>query len=110
MTISIEQAEEILNSATRLELRDHAFGDAEVTWMRDDVEVAGGYFGSTAQVWLSPSLAANVVFNDADAYRLRKCGHDEVIDRNDSTGPDIYAEGTTMPGLTLEGVRRELFE
>jgi len=105
--MDIKQAKQILNSATRYELRDHAFGDTEVTWENAGIEIGGGYFGSgIAEVFLN--TAEDVVFRGELAHQLRSCGHNLVVERNDETGPEQYNEGVTMPGLTLEGVRREL--
>lgn len=104
--LTVEQAKQILDNAVRHELRDHAFGDTEVTWMIDDVEVGGGYFGTTYDVWIN--TAGHDGFHGDDAVTLRKCGKDLVVERNDETGPEKYKEGVTMPGLTIEGVRREL--
>jgi hypothetical protein len=101
--LSMEAAKKILDNAVRYELRDHAFGDTEVTWEVDGVEVGGGYFGTTYDVWIG-----DIGFHGADAKLLRNCGKNLVVERNDETGPDRYTEGVTMPGLTIEGVRNEL--
>lgn len=101
--MNIDLAKKILNAATRYELRDHAFGDTEVTWMYKGWEVGGGYFGGTADVWIGDDG-----FSGDEARTLRNCGKTLVVERNDETGPDNYNEGVTMPGLTLDGVRREL--
>lgn len=107
--MKIDRAREILNGAIRHELRDHAFGDTEVMWIVDGVEVGGGYFGKTEEVWVMGSDGEkDGCFTGDYACRLRVCGKSSVIERNDETGPDNYAEGVTMPGLTLEGVRKEL--
>lgn len=101
-----EQAAEILGKATRSELRDHAFGDREVFWTVGDVQVAGGYFGGgRADVWFSSGEGG---WSGEEARKLSELGTLGVVDRNDETGPDEYVDGKTMPGLTLEGVRKEL--
>lgn len=103
--VNVEQAKEILDQADRYELRDHAFGDTEVTWAKDGVEVGGGYFSNFAYVWVEFD---EHVFKGDIARALRNCGKEVVVDRNDAEGPDIYVEGKIMPGLTLEGVKQEL--
>jgi hypothetical protein len=106
--MNIQEATEFLNKCMRDELRDHAFGDAEVSWFLDEEEVAFGYFGSRDE---STSVAIGEhTFKGADARQLRCCGASERIARNDETGPNTYQEGMCMPGLTLEGVRKELTE
>lgn len=105
--MDIEEAKNLLNGAVRHELRDHAFGDAELFWELDGEEVGSGYFGSGhASVTISTEEYHN--FEGDDARELRKCGTLGDVERNDETGPNTYSEGTTMPGLTLEGVREEL--
>lgn len=108
--MNLSEAKEILNTCAKEELRDHAFGDAEVVWLKDGKEVAGGYFGSgSAEVWFSTEDGHTTdTFKFDDARELRKCSAVVVVFRNDETGPDTYAEGTVMPGLTIEGVLTEL--
>lgn len=103
-------AKALLESCERRELRDHAFGDTEVSWFKDGSEIAGGYFsGRNADVWIRVDEDATIIgFEDMEARQLRELGTVGQIFRNDETGPDTYAEGQTMPGLTLEGVRKEL--
>lgn len=108
---SFEEAKAFLDTCKRWELKDHAFGDMEVGWHLNEVEVASGYFGGRLngisifnptthdEVWNCDGPAAN---------NLRYAGTLSSSERNDSTGPDQYQEGRTMPGLTLEGVRNEL--
>jgi hypothetical protein len=106
----------LLSVAKRSELRDHAFGDREVFWdldlvaaedfSREEGSVAGGYFGSgSASLWMVHSTLS---WSGEVARDLAKLGGLGVIERNDSTGPDTYAEGVTMPALTLEGVAAEI--
>lgn len=113
--MDLSDAQKFLGGTIRHELRDHAFGDAEVFWTKDDKEVAGGYFGGgNASVWirdkeLDQTMQEPAMHFDGEAAReLRKCGTVGHIERNDETGPDEYQEGTTMPGLTKEGVFKEL--
>jgi hypothetical protein len=113
MALTLDQAKQALEGTTRHELRDHAFGDMEVTWVKKEdnheVEVASGYFGGTASVgFLDPDPSkSSGSFVDDDARQLLQCGELEV-ERNDSVGPDKFVEGSCMPGLTLQGVRKEL--
>ena len=141
--MTFEEARKRLSQCLRGELRDHAFGDCEITWfvLNSDgmvvAEAADGYFGGRPSDGISvyqkpkpfnrpwnpngsgseddegaylvdddPDQSATE-FSGAEASELRKCGRLSTS-RNDSTGPDRYAEGSCMPGLTLEGVRREL--
>lgn len=106
----LEKAKEILSGAVRGELRDHAFGDAEVTWRIGDKEIAGGYFGWEASVWVNPDPpnGAHYSFKGDAARYLRQFGSNGGVTRNDSTGPDEYKEGVIMEGLTKEAVRKEL--
>jgi len=101
--MTLDEAKKLLTECIREELRDHAFGDAEVYWMKDGQEEAAGYFGSKAEVEIR-----GTIFKGPDAHELRKCGTIGAVERNDSTGPDQYVEGQCMPGLTIEGVRKEL--
>lgn len=104
MTMEIDEAKELLNGCTRSENRDHAFGDAEVFWTKDGVQVAEGYFGNSMQ----QVMFDHVTIQGTTASELRDCGIEGHIERNDETGPEEYSEGSILPGLTLEGVRNEL--
>ena len=98
------EAKKLLGASIRSECRDHAFGDREVFWGdRDGNEVGGGYFGSESHVWIEDDS-----WSGSDARELARCGTVGAIDRNDSTGPDQYTDGACMPGLTLEGVKKEI--
>lgn len=105
MTVTFEQAKELLAGCTRSELRDHAFGDREIYWSNAaDESVGSGYSGSSgAEVAVGDS-----VFHGEEAEQLVVLGTIGKVERNDSTGPDEFEEGECMPGLTLEGVRKEL--
>lgn len=98
--MDLNEAREILNSATRSENRDHYFGDREVYWDKDGEEVASGYFGGTARevtIIISRDNPSEnqpmqtITFEGDEAYELVKCGASVDIGRNDSTGPDRYA-------------------
>lgn len=115
--LSFEGAKEFLNTCTREELQDHAFGDAEITWRKNGAMVAEGYIGGTTAyvtigIFDDPDPPIDVrpsgSFSDQEARQLRLCGTLGTVERNDSTGPADYREGQTMPALTREGVRAEL--
>jgi len=103
---TIEEAEAYLKDSVRQELRDHAFGDAEVLWYKDGNEVANGYF-SGSQADISVPFFSLKLKGD-EARKLRYCGVEGRVDRNDETGPANFSEGTIMPGLTKEAVFEEL--
>lgn len=106
--MNLDEAKELLSKCTRDELRDHAFGDSEVSWVSDEFEVASGYFGGgTATVGVYEG-ENTTTFSGDEARELRKLGSEDNIERNDATGPDEYKEGITLPGLTLEGVLKEI--
>lgn len=105
--MEFEEAKKILNGCVRSELRDHAFGDMEVTWMKDNAVIADGYFGSsTVCVTIGDDPTAS--FTNDDARSLMNCGTLGTVSRNDETGPDEFLVGQVMPGLTMEGVREEI--
>lgn len=110
--MNVPEAKELLSACIREELRDHAFGNAEVSWQKGDKQIAGGYFGAgNATIWISSEDDPSVTlgsFEGDKARELRQCGTEGRIERDDETGPDIYVEGAIMPGLTLEGVRKEI--
>ena len=90
----------------REESRDHAFGDCEVYIMLGENEVGVGYFGGGFK-----DLAVfGFDFPDDMTYDIREKIPVGSIGRNDSTGPDKFVLGQTMPGLTREAVRQELIE
>lgn len=103
-------ARALLESCTRNELRDHAFGDTEISWMKDGREVAGGYFsGRNADVWIRVDEDSTIVgFEDMEARQLRDYGIPGQIFRNDETGPKEFQEGQVMPRLTIDGVLQEI--
>ena len=103
--MTLEQAKNELKDTVRHELRDHAFGDREVTWMRGENELASGYFGSSG----SEVSVGGVGFDGADARALLECGTLSVS-RNDSSGPAEFVEGVIMPDLTMEDVRYEMMK
>lgn len=106
--MDVEYAKTLLRGCTRSELQDHAFGDAEVYWMQNETMIATGYFSGTIQEVHIKVPDAEASFIGEAAMELRTLGNEGHIDRNDETGPDEYAEGAIMPGLTKEAVFREL--
>lgn len=106
--LDLDEAKVVLDSCERAELRDHAFGDVEVSWTKDDKEIADGYFGGGVYDVCVKLDSKTVTFSNEQALKLRNCGTLAEVGRNDETGPDTYVEGVIMPGLTLEGVRKEL--
>lgn len=102
--MTLDEAKALLSTASRNELRDHAFGDCEVTWERDGAVVADGYFGTEA----ASVAVGRVTFVGESAWALRDLGARGAVERNDSTGPEAYAEGRTMPALTPAGVLAEI--
>src|SRR5436190_894497 len=100
----LDEVKKLLDGCVRSELRDHAFGDMEVTWTKNNMVVGGGYFsGSQASVWIDDEILGHPIFEADDAYDLHGHGILGQINRNDETGPERYVEGQTMPGLTSEG-------
>jgi hypothetical protein len=107
--MELEEAKKLLDSATRHELRDHAFGDTEVYWVLGKKEIACGYFGGGQDgVSVFKPAEDSTSFSGEEARVLRECGTLGDVERNDETGPNEFIEGKTEPGLTLEGVREEL--
>lgn len=89
-TNTFEDAKKFLNLCHRLELRDHAFGDREITWTLLDVEVAGGYFGGgSREVWIDQEHGGGS-WTGQEASELVVCGKIDRVERNDETGPDFY--------------------
>lgn len=92
--MTLDEAKTLLNDCERDELRDHAFGDREVSWFRkgvvdergDRVEVATGYQGSDIGVSF-PDLTN---FEGDNARALFSCGTLTRCDRNDTQGDDNY--------------------
>lgn len=106
--MDLTAAKLILGRARKLESRDHAFGDVEITWVEPsniENEVAWGYFSGRSR---EVSFPTGNTFLGSEADILRDCFIAEEIGRNDETGPEEFVVGSTMPGLTMEGVREEL--
>lgn len=102
--MKLEDAKKILNVCIRHELRDHAFGDAEVYWFYGGKEIAFGYRGRNPEVSLTPISR----FEGNEARELLDCGIEGEVTRNDEVGPEDFVEGRIMPGLTNRDIRREL--
>lgn len=104
--MELEKAKEILRTTVKHELRDHAFGDCEAVWFTDDdVELAVGYFSGKVREVV---FANGELFTGNEADELRKCFAGEAVSRNDSVGPDSFVLGQIMPGLTKDGVLKEI--
>ena len=91
--MTLDEARTLLNGCDRDELRDHAFGDREMSWWRkgtyntdNPVEIASGYQGGGTSVTIG-----KVRFEGTDAYALLGCGTLVRADRNDTTGDDHFA-------------------
>lgn len=92
--MELEEAKRVLNGCTRQELRDHAFGDKEVYWLKGTQEVACGYFGGGhAEVSIFKPAKDSTDFTGEDALALRECGTVGEVQRNDETGPDEFVAG-----------------
>lgn len=105
--MELGEAKELLDACTRHELRDHAFGDMEVSWTKDGIDMADGYFGrSMASVTIGGGRTGS--FSGADAHELASCGTLGVRCRNDETGPDDFHLGEIQPGLSVGDVFHEL--
>jgi hypothetical protein len=114
-TMTLEQAKALLEVCVRNELRDHAFGDREIDWqdprllaLGQNAVIATGYFGSRGGEVEIHAEGGRKTWYGNDADELVGCGILGRISRNDETGPDEYKDGACMPGLTIEGVRKEL--
>lgn len=107
--MNFEEAKTLLSKSIRSELRDHAFGDKEVYWETENgVDVASGYSGASGDSVDISYENDNSFFSDEQAIELMQLGRLSRTERNDSIGPDQYQEGVTMPGLTNQGVYKEL--
>lgn len=107
--MDLNQAKLLLAKSERHELRDHAFGDAEITWSVDGVDVAFAYEDGKALHISFYDSENNVIaeFEDEDYQELRSLGK-ACISRNDSTGPVTYTPGKVKSGLSLGDVFNEL--
>ena len=77
---TIDQVKARLSECVRSELRDHAFGDAEVYWTLNDEEIASGYFGLDAcEIYVD-----GLKLVGDEARQLRQCGTLGKVERNDA--------------------------
>lgn len=106
--MNLDEAKTFLDGCDRHELRDHAFGDMEVSWTKDETEVACGYLGGANTNIDIHGLSEDVVFKGDEARALMGCGTLAHRERNDETGPDDFVEGRVMPGLSVDDVHEEL--
>jgi hypothetical protein len=87
--MQLAEAKAYLTNCVREELRDHAFGDAEISWFDGEGKfVADGYFGNSGSHVTLLDKGATFVGDDAQA--LRGVGKLRSVQRNDMTGDDVY--------------------
>jgi hypothetical protein len=103
---------DLLSSSTRHELQDGTFGDVEITWTKDKIDVAWGYFGrDCAEVNIhdaSGKTNPELKFKGEQARLLRDLGDEVTTERNDPSGPATFMEGIPLRGVPLAGVYDEL--
>lgn len=104
--MDVNEAKEILDSCDRQELRDHAFGDMEITWTRAGFEIAYGFGGRECGV----TMVGGESFEGDQARKLVHCGTLTQAERNDEVGPPDFVSGRVMPGLTREAVKQDLMK
>ncbi len=94
-TLSFKEAMDILSESHRDTLASHAFGDAEVGWMKDGAHVAEGYFSSRkSSIHFSSGrwyLATTI--EGAAADRLRECYKTQLTTRNDEADDASFETG-----------------
>lgn len=95
------QAKSLLNLCTRMENKDHVFGDREITWLDvKGIEVATGYIGSlSSDVML---FGGKGMFYGDEAHELSSCGEHVISEHGQST----YVDGVIVGELALEAVYR----
>lgn len=105
--MTLKEAASILDQCVRNELRDHAFGDMEISWNDPTTgqEIASGYSGNGSQYVTIGENSFNG-YEDVEELLTHGCSHN--VERNDETGPDEFVRGRTMPSLTKEAILREL--
>lgn len=114
VTIALERVQLLLSESRRTELRDHAFGDRELNWYHPIYgPIASAYSGSSGNTISVRYEEAGKIhyFESLDYTETRTLfllGTLARIERNDSTGPNKYKEGYTMPGLSSDDVLMEL--
>ncbi|MAH42278.1 hypothetical protein CL614_00935 [archaeon] len=120
--MNFDEAKAMLGELTRYELRDHAFGDAEVGFYDFPGEVPkhkhqwtthrrvdGHYSGTRFNLDIYDEKGEVIAtFEGKEAAELMNCGKAVIINRNDTAGPDEFTPGYIMHGLTREGVKEEL--
>lgn len=104
--MDVKEAKEILDGCERQELRDHAFGDMEITWTRAGFEIAYGFGGRLCGV----TMIGGDSFEGTEAIGLVSCGTLTQAERNDESGPPDFVPGRIMPGLTREAVKQDLMK
>lgn len=83
MNLTLEQAQQLLKDSHRFELRDHYFGDKEVTFKDPTTgkTIAEGYSGGAA---CDVSFLQGSEFHGEEAYLLLQMGKLIKAERNDS--------------------------
>lgn len=104
--MNFDEAKFILERAERHELRDHAFGDMEVFWRKDEKIVATGYFGVSSR---RINMMNGGIFSGDEAMILKECGNLAGVDRNDTTGPEDFEIGRVMPEIKEELTLHNIF-
>ncbi len=84
----LDYAKTFLAASTRDVLKDHAFGDSEVFWLRDGRQIAFGYFGRSKSVSIKETKQfGSTSFEDKEAGELEFLGKNGVYERNDAGDP-----------------------
>lgn len=81
--MTLQEAEALLNTLRRYELKDHAFGVVMVSWHSEDGKMVaeGDFRGSDRSVFFHDD---RIRFRGNEAQKLRFCGLVGKIERNDS--------------------------
>ena len=72
--VDLDQAIKELSNSVRDELIDHAFGDREITWTRNGVEIASGYSGSEGTLVTFTAVDEGKTFQGREALALTHIG------------------------------------
>lgn len=88
--MTIEIVKEVLAKCIRSELRDHYFGDREISWQLNGKDVAEAYMGKEAEFHFTHNGIEFDTKNSNLISDLIKLGTIGNIERNDSTGDSTY--------------------
>lgn len=105
--MNFDEAKFLLEGCERRELRDHAFGDMEVSWYKGRKIMAEGYYGGAIP---KIHVLNDISFEGDEALQLMECGKLVQAERNDTTGPDHFQLNSVRPDLTKEAVHKNIFE